>query len=184
MNLLGLRAQLGMGEHRFVCEANNAPASGQTMSQQNANSRLFLIAAASGLLLAASCTRWSVPSSLVGTWSGTQKVTVRVGQPRGPNRFVSDTVAIALSVRADGSVEGHVGGATLAGAYVLRNRGRFDFRLEGRLQGALFSGDPIPTMDIHAPFGVANDTLAGSLFQQSGMGVYPMVDFRLTRPKE
>ena len=154
------------------------------MSQQKANSRLILIAAASCLLLAASCTRWSVPASLVGTWSGTQEVTVRVRQPRGPNRFVSDTVAIALSIRADGSVEGHVGGATLAGAYVLKNRGRFDFRLEGRLQGALFAADPVPTMDIHAPCGVVNDTLAGSLFQQSGMGVYPMADFRLARSKE
>ena len=153
------------------------------MSQQKANSRLILIAAASCLLLAASCRRWSVPAPLVGTWSGTQKVTVRVRQPRGPNRFVSDTVAIEISVRADGSVDGRVGGATLVGAYVLRNRGRFDFRLEGRLQGTLFSGDPIPTMDIHAPFGVVNDTLAGSLFQQSGMGVYPMVDFRLARRK-
>ena len=110
-------------------------------------------------------------------------MTVRVRQPRGPNRFVSDTVAIEISVRADGSVDGRVGGATLVGAYVLRNRGRFDFRLEGRLQGTLFSGDPIPTMDIHAPFGVVGDTLAGSLFQQGGMSVYPMVDFRLARPK-
>jgi len=154
------------------------------MSPLKASSTLRAALAVSCLLFSVSCAPWSVPSSLVGTWSGTQKVTVRVRQPRGPNRFVSDTVTIALSVRADGSVEGHVGGATLAGAYVLRNRGRFDFRLEGRLQGALFSGDPIPTMDIHAPFGVVNDTLAGSLFQQSGMGVYPMVDFRLAKLKE
>jgi hypothetical protein len=159
------------------------------MSQQKANSRLILIAAAPCLLLATSCTRWSVPASLVGTWSGTQKVTVRVGQPRGPNRFISDTVPITISVRGDGSVAGRVGGATMVGAYVLKNRGWFgrtfhfatDFRLEGRLQGALFAGDPIATMDIHAPFGVVRDTLTGSLFQQSGMGVYPMVDLRLAK---
>ena len=159
------------------------------MSQQNANSRLLLVAATSCLLLAASCTRWSVPAPLVGTWSGRQKVTVRVRQARGGYRFVSDMVAIALSVRADGSVEGQVGGATLVNAYVLKNRGSFgrlihiatDFRIEGRLQGALFAKDPIPTMDIHAPLGVVGDTLAGSLFQQSGMGVFPMVDLRLAR---
>jgi hypothetical protein len=159
------------------------------MSQQKANSRLILIAAASCLLLAASCRRWSVPAPLVGTWSGTQKVTVRVRQPRGSDRFVSDTVAITVSVHADGSVEGRVGGATLVGAWVLNNRawlGRAlhfatDFRLEGRLQGTLFTADPLPTMDIRAPFGVAGDTLAGTLFQKSGMGVYPMVDLRLAR---
>jgi len=159
------------------------------MSSRKARSTLRAALAAACLLLTASCTRWSVPASLVGTWSGTQKVTVRVKQPRGPNRFVSDTVGITISVHADGSVEGRVGGATMVGAYVLRNRGwlgkalRFatDFRLEGRLQGAVFAEDPVPTMDVRAPFGVVGDTLAGTLFQQSGMGVYPMVDFRLAR---
>jgi hypothetical protein len=141
------------------------------------------------LLPVASCTRWAVPASLVGTWSGTQRVSVRVKQARGPSLFVSDTVAIAVTVHADGSVEGHVGGATLVGAYVLKNRGWFgrtlhfatDFRLEGRLQGALFAEDPIPTKDIHAPFDAASDSLAGTLFQAQGMGVYPMVELRLVR---
>lgn len=158
------------------------------MTQKKANRGLVLVAAAC-LPFVISCTRWTVPESLVGTWSGTQKVTVRVRQARGGFRFVSDTVAIALGVRADGSVEGRVGGATLVGSYVLKNRGwvgrlinvATDFRLEGRLQGALFPEDPIPTMDVHAPFGISGDTLTGSLFQQSGMGVYPMVDLHLAR---
>jgi len=157
------------------------------MTPQKASSTLRAALAVSCLLSSVSCAPWSVPSSLVGTWSGTQRVSVRVRQPRGPHRFVSDTVGITLSIRADGSVEGRVGGATLLNAYVLKNRGWFgalikiatDFRLEGRLQGALFAEDPIPTMDIHAPFGVVGDTLAGSLFQQGGMSVYPMVDLRL-----
>lgn len=159
------------------------------MSQQKANGRLLLVAAASCLLLAVSCMRWSVPASLVGTWSGTQQVSVRVRTEHGTFRFVSDTVAIAINVRADGRVEGRVGGATMVDAYVLKNRGWFgrlihvatDFRIEGRLQGALFAEDPVPTMDIHAPFGIVRDTLTGSLFQQSGMGVFPMADLRLVK---
>jgi hypothetical protein len=141
------------------------------------------------LLFAASCKPWVVPASLVGTWTGRQAVTVRVRSERGSSRFVSDTVAIVLSVRADGSVGGRIGRATLENAYVLQNRGWLgralhfatDFRLEGRLQDAVFAGDPIPTMDIRAPFGLVGDTLAGTVFQRSGMGVYPMVELRLAR---
>ena len=141
------------------------------------------------LLLALACMPWAVPAPLVGTWTGTQKVTVHVREARGPDRFVSDTVAITVSIRADGSVEGRVGGATLVGAYVLQNRGWLgralhfatDFRLEGRLQDAAFGGDPIPTMDVRAPFGLVGDTLDGTLFQRSGMGVYPMAGLRLRK---
>ena len=144
---------------------------------------------ASCLALAVGCGRWAVPAPLVGTWSGTQVVSVRIRAGRGPGRFVSDTVAIALTFGADGRAEGRVGGAMLTDAYVLQNRGAFgrmlhigtDCRLEGRLQGPLFAADPIPTKDIHAPFGLAGDTLVGSIFQQSGMGVYPMVELRLVR---
>jgi hypothetical protein len=152
------------------------------------NRRVAVVVAAC-LLSAAACTRWSVPAALVGTWSGTQKVTVRVRAERGGFRFVSDTAAIALTVHADGSVEGHVGGATFVEAYVLKNRGWFgralhiatDYRLEGRLQGAAFAADPVPTKDVHGPCDAVADTLAGTLFQAQGMGVYPMVELRLTK---
>ena len=97
---------------------------------------------------------------------------------------------VTLTVRADGSVEGSVGGATLAEAYVLKNRGAVgrafhlatDFRLEGRLRGAVFTGDPHPTQDVRAPFGIAGDTLSGTLFQVTGIAVYPMARLRLLRP--
>jgi hypothetical protein len=165
------------------------PAPGEAMPLQQARSVARAAFLACGVLAGTSCAPWAPPASLVGTWSRTQVVGVRVRQPRGPYRFVSDTVAITIGIRADGSVEGRVGGATLLGAYVLKNRGWFgramhigtDFRLEGRLQGSIFAADPVPTMDIHAPFSLVGDTLAGTLFQQSGMGVFPMVELRLVK---
>jgi len=40
------------------------------------------------LLALGSCGRWTVPASLVGTWSGTPRLSVRVRQERGPDRLV------------------------------------------------------------------------------------------------
>jgi hypothetical protein len=125
----------------------------------------------------------------VGTWSGTQAVRVRLQATRGPGAFVSDTVPIAITIRADGEIEGHVGGARLENAYVLKNRGAFgrlihvatDFRIEGRLQGAVFAADTRPTKDIRVPLSLERDTLSGALFHVAGMGLYPMADLRLTK---
>ncbi len=150
--------------------------------------RAALVAAC--LLGATACARWTVPASLVGTWSGTERASVRVRPESGPAGFLTDTVPVTLTVHADGSVEGRVGGATLVEAYVLKNRGAVgrafhlatDFRLEGRLRGAVFPGDPHPTQDVRAPFDVAGDTLAGTLFQVTGIAVYPMARLRLLRP--
>jgi hypothetical protein len=142
------------------------------------------------LLALSSCARWTVPASLVGTWSGVARAAVRVRQESGAAAFLTDTVPVALTIHADGSIEGHVGGATLVEAYVLQNRGPIgrafhlatDFRLEGRLRGAIFPADPHPTQDVRAPFDVAGDTLAGTLFQVTGIAVYPMAPLRLLRP--
>jgi hypothetical protein len=141
------------------------------------------------LLLGASCERWTVPASLVGTWSGLERASVRVRPENGPAGFLTDTVPVTITVHTDGSVEGHVGGATLVEAYVLKNRGAVgrafnlatDFRLEGRLQGVIFPGDPHPTVDIRAPFNITGDALAGTLFQVTGIAVYPMAGLHLVR---
>lgn len=144
---------------------------------------------ASGLSLVVACERWTVPARLVGTWTGAERASVRVRQERGPDRFLTDTVPVTITVRADGSVRGRVGDSPLVEAYVLKNRGPLgrafhlttDFRLEGRLQGAIFPGDPHPTLDVRAPFNIAGDTLAGTLFQVTGIAVYPMAALHLTR---
>jgi hypothetical protein len=152
----------------------------------NATARAALAAAC--LLSSVSCTRWSVPPSIVGTWTGTQRVLVRVRE-RGAFRFPSDTVPIAITIHADGSIVGRVGGAQFVESYVLKNRGWFgrllhvatDYRISGRLQDPCFAADPVPTKDVGAPFDVKGDSLMGTLFQSSGMGVFPMVDLRLAR---
>ncbi len=147
------------------------------------------VLASLAVLSAVACAPGRPPGSFAGTWSGTQVVSVRQRSPRAPQPFLSDTVLIELRIGADGRADGRVGGAVLENGYALRSRGWFgrrlgigaDYRLEGRLQGPVFPGDPLPTKDVHAPFGVAGDTLAGTLLQQSGMGVYPMVELRLVR---
>jgi len=152
------------------------------------NNTLRAALAAACLLLTVSCTRWSVPPSIVGTWSGTQRVIARVRE-RGAFRFPSDTVPIAITIRADGSVVGRVGGAQFVESYVLRNRGWFgrllhvatDYRMTGRLQDPCFAADPVPTREVSAPFDVRGDSLTGTLFQSSGMDLFPMVDLGLVR---
>lgn len=147
------------------------------------------VLAALAVLSAVSCAPGKPPGSFGGTWSGTQVVSVRLRSPRAPRPLLSDTVLIELRIGADGRADGRVGGAVLENGYALRSRGWFgrrlgigaDYRLEGRLQGPVFPGDPLPTKDVQAPFGVSGDTLAGTLLQQSGMGVYPMVELRLVR---
>ncbi len=151
--------------------------------------RAGAVAAAVLALAASSCAPGTAPGPFAGTWSGTQVVSVRLRSPRAPKPALSDTVLIELRIGADGRVDGRVGGAAVENGYALRSRGWFgrrlgigsDYRLEGRLQGAVFPGDPLPTKDVHAPFSVTGDTLTGTLLQQSGMGVYPMVDLRLVR---
>ncbi len=147
------------------------------------------VLAAAGALALLSCGGGPPPPSLSGTWTGRQAVSVRVRDARGAYRFPADTVAISLTIGAGGRAEGSAGGAILEDAYVLRNRGWLgrrlhvatDFQLSGRLQGAIFAGDPLPTVDVSAAFDLAGDTLVGTLFQRVAMGMVPMVSLRLVR---
>jgi hypothetical protein len=147
------------------------------------------VLAALALVPALACGPERPPGSFAGAWSGSQAVSVRLRSPRAPRPALTDTVPIEFRIGDDGRLDGHVGGATLENGYALRSRGWFgrrlgigsDYRLEARLQGAVFPGDPLPTKDVHASFSVFGDTLAGTLLQQSGMNAYPMVELRLVR---
>ena len=150
---------------------------------------LAIVAAVTTGAGAAGCAKGPLPASLAGDWAARLPVTVRTRQPRGGYRFTTDTVAIAFVLAADGEARGTVGGAVVENAYVVRNRGPLgrklhlatDFQLSGRLQGALFAGDSVPTLDVLAPFDLRGDTLVGTLFQKVAMGMVPMADLRLLR---
>jgi hypothetical protein len=147
------------------------------------------VLAAVGVVSVLSCGGGPPPATLAGTWAGKQAVSVRVRDPRGGYRFPTDTVAISLTIGPGGRTAGYAGAAILESAYVLRNRGWLgrrlhiasDFQLSGRLQGVIFAGDPLPTVDVSAAFNVSGDTLEGTLFQRVAMGAVPMVNLRLVR---
>jgi hypothetical protein len=132
---------------------------------------------------------WQVPQALVGTWSSTQVVTVRLRSLRRDYRFVSDTVSIRMVISPSGRVEGSLGGARFEGCSVSANRtwlGRFfnlgtDYIVLGQLSGGIFTADTLARKGISAPFTLQAGSLEGTLFQKQGLGVFPMVQLRLSR---
>ena len=133
---------------------------------------------------------WVVPQQLTGEWSARLKVTVRMKDANDDYIFISDTVAIAITVNADGTVDGICGGATFQGCVIAENRGWFgrmfnlatDYVITGKLIGKIFANDTLTDKIISAPFNVTGNVTAGSLFQKQGwIGIYPMADFALEK---
>ena len=96
------------------------------------------------LALAASCASHSMKpkhiSLFEGTWTGSAGISRHHGKPR---------VEIELKIRADGSVEGTVGDATLRNGRI-RRRGEFfrtvdrtDYQIVGGLEGSLIESTKV-----------------------------------------
>jgi hypothetical protein len=140
-------------------------------------------------ILTFSCSEEAIPVPVAGTWSSTQVVSVRLNPPGKPYGFVRDSVRVSLTIRSDRTVEGSVGHATLEEATITRNRGAVghtldlntDFLITGKLVGNIFPADTLDTKNVTIPFNVENGALAGTIFQNEGMGIFPMVNVRMTR---
>jgi hypothetical protein len=100
-------------------------------------------------------------SALVGTWQATAQAWP------GPSE-----IEVLLTVHADGTVSGEVGGAALAGARISGNRTwlgrllkwRTDYLIRGELRGAL-GGAPLRNGDRFAvPLNLDGPELVGSIF--------------------
>lgn len=148
---------------------------------------VLILAATSSFALAGD---WSVPSHLVGTWSAQQKVTVRMVDQKGDYIFISDTVLISITIKADRTVEGTCGRATFLECRVAENRGWFgryfnlatDYVITGKLIGKVFENDSLNDKTISIPFNAAETSTDGSLFQKlRWFDLYPMADFALRK---
>jgi hypothetical protein len=153
------------------------------------HSGLFLLFLFTCTVQFISCSEWVMPKSLVGTWSATQDVTVRFQSGIASFRFAKASVQIAMNIQDDGTVKGSIGGANLEGCSVSQNRGWFgrtfnlntDYIIAGRLTGSIFEQDTLTEKEFSLPFDMKADTVAGTIFQKQGTGVFPMVNIHLTK---
>ena len=138
--------------------------------------------------LLAACTNWTIPESLVGTWKGKDKVTVRT-KVNGEFVFIAapDSLPLIINIQSDGTITGNLGGAVFNNCKVSKNRGELgkklnlatDFVIKGELSGKIFENDPEANKKISMPFDNKNGNLKGSLFQMFGLDLYPVADVNL-----
>ena len=141
------------------------------------------------ILLLPSCKEWEMPNDLVGIWKSTQEVTVRYKEKGKPFQFISQSVEINIRIKADGTMEGAVGGANLAGYKIIKNRSWFgklfniatDYHIKGKIIGRVFETDPVLEKEFQFPFNMDDDILTGTIYQKQGIGISPMVDVRLKK---
>ena len=137
-----------------------------------------------------SSVNWTAPQTLLGDWSGKQKVTVRY---RIDNKYsfvtAPDSVGMAITIKDNGIVSGNFGTATFDNCMVEKNRGwlgrliniKSDFIITGRLNGGIFPGDTLAYKEISLPFNMTDNVIDGAIFQKQGMGAFPMCNIRISR---
>ena len=123
-------------------------------------------------------------NTLIGSWSGKQKMAVRYQEGFMKFSFEKslDSIETRMQIDKDGNVTGTVGGAKFYQTYVIKNRGYImrklnlatDFAIEGKLIGFLFPADTISIKPIAIPLIIKSGRLQGDIFQRQGMGVFPM----------
>lgn len=150
----------------------------------------FLLLIITSILLV-SCRDWVMPKTLVGTWSASQKITVRFKDGMFSFRFAASPVPVnmVMTIHEDGTVDGSVGEAKWEACSVVDNRGWWEemtnsgagYMLTGKLTGNIFAQDTLAAKEIKMPFQMKDNIIEGTLFQKQGMGVFPMVDVHLTK---
>ncbi len=143
------------------------------------------------LLLNASCSKWLVPETMTGKWSGKEIVTVRM-KVDGKFVFISskDSMDINLLIQKDNGVTGNIGNAILTDGIVSKNRGevgrkigiKTDYIITGNLKNTIFEEDTIELKPISMPFNIVNNCFEGSIFQHTGnLGLFPMFDLNVCK---
>lgn len=133
-----------------------------------------------------------VPKSIVGNWTGKQKVIVRFknsGLLSYNFKTSPDSVMLSLTIKEDGNVSGSFGSAFFESCTVDKNRGwvgrklniATDYIIRGNLKGTIFASDILVQKEISFPFSVAGNALKGTIFQKQGMDIYPMVNVHLIK---
>jgi hypothetical protein len=135
----------------------------------------------------------SVPDSrLVGRWQGTDRYFGLSHEEGATFQGGARYVEADLTISADGTVEGRIGGATLSACRLESNRGwlgrwlhfKTDFIIRGRMVGAVTTGSEAGTHTVSAPLDLDGDQLDGSVFVIRGAFAqpYPFLKLRLAHP--
>jgi hypothetical protein len=133
----------------------------------------------------------SVPDSrLVGRWQGADRyfgLSYEEGSVQGPAQYVETS----LTISADGTVAGRIGGAELSGCTIEANRGwlgrmlhvKTDFIIRGQLVGRVSASSEIGRHRISVPLDFDRDQLHGSVFviRNALAFPYPFLKLRLVR---
>lgn len=114
----------------------------------------------------------SVDVTLIGRWRGEAHIVVAWVPQR--------TLPVELLIAPDGSVEGHVGAATLVRGRVRANRGalgralgvKTDFLIRADLDGEILRGSGIRRRSVAIPLNRVEGTLRGSV-TTSGLEIGP-----------
>ena len=152
--------------------------------------RLFTVA-----LLAASCAAGAgaaVPSDrLIGQWQGRDRFFGMSQEEIAAKKVEAQDVDTALTITAEGNVEGRVGGATLRDCMITSNRGwlgrwlhlKTDYIIRGKITGAVLPGSEGGIHEISAPLNCEGDKIAGSIFvlRQAFSSPYPFLRLSLDR---
>ena len=134
----------------------------------------------------------SVPDSrLVGRWQGTDRYFGLSYEEGSAAHDRAQYVEANLTISADGTVEGRIGGAELSACRIEANRGRLgralhvktDFIIRGKMEGRVSANSETGTHDISVPLDLAGDQLDGSVFVIRGAlsYPYPFMKLRLAR---
>jgi hypothetical protein len=128
-----------------------------------------LLYAAFGLVIATQACAQTVDTSMVGRWSGVARIFVNWTNQR--------ELPVTLDIHSDGTVEGTVGDATLAGGRFHANRGwlgralRFktDWIVEGKLEGTLVAADSVVRDAVKIPLDFDGETFDGGVNSSGSM---------------
>jgi len=134
----------------------------------------------------------SAPDSrLVGRWQGTDRYFGLSYEEGSASQGRAQYVEANLTISADGTVEGRIGGADLSACRIEANRGWFgrmlhiktDFIIRGKMVGRVSANSEIGTHTISVPLDLDGDQIDGSVFVIRGAlsYPYPFLKLRLAR---
>ena len=165
------------------------------MKNKKKNTFLILIATVPLLLIAVnyieSYIPWTIPQTIVGTWTSSQKITVRYNHgSKYQFKTSPGPVVLKLKIYPDGRVSGMLGNAFLKGCSVIKNRGWItklvnfstDFTINGQIAGQIFPEDTIALKEIRLPISKRTaNSINATIFQSKGMEIFPMADLYMVK---
>lgn len=127
-----------------------------------------------------SCSQWTVPTAIVGTWqSAPANVTVRTEPKWMHFEFTSDTAAVTITINPDKTVSGTIGNASFTNGTLRKNQGNPDrtgiaYIVACGHINTIFPNDPVATKEVEIWLAPVNGNMEAELRLTEGHGVFPM----------